>query len=60
MFNRIVLPLDGSELAEAAIPYGVELARRLGSELVLLHVCLPEQNLMLICIGLILIVFLRQ
>ena len=38
MFKRILLPLDGSELAEITLPYGEELARRLGSELVLLHV----------------------
>lgn len=38
MFNRILLPLDGSELAEITLPYGEELARRLGSEVVLLHV----------------------
>lgn len=38
MFNRIFLPLDGSELAEITLPYGEELARRLGSEVVLLHV----------------------
>jgi nucleotide-binding universal stress UspA family protein len=38
MFERILLPLDGSELAEMALPYGEELARRLGSEVILFHV----------------------
>ena len=38
MFKRILLPLDGSELAEITLPYGEELARRLGSALTLLHV----------------------
>ena len=38
MFERILLPLDGSEMAEAAIPYGEELAGRLGSEIILYHV----------------------
>jgi len=38
MFERILLPLDGSEIAEKALPYGEELAGRLGSELVLYHV----------------------
>jgi nucleotide-binding universal stress UspA family protein len=38
MFERIMLPLDGSEVAEVALPYGEELARRLGSEVILLHV----------------------
>ena len=38
MFERILLPLDGSELAELALPYAEELARALGSEVVLYHV----------------------
>lgn len=38
MFERIMIPLDGSEAAEIALPYGEELARRLGSEVILLHV----------------------
>jgi nucleotide-binding universal stress UspA family protein len=38
MFERILLPLDGSELSEMAIPYGEELASKLGSELILYHV----------------------
>ena len=38
MFERILLPLDGSELSEMTIPYGEELAGKLGSEIVLYHV----------------------
>jgi nucleotide-binding universal stress UspA family protein len=38
MFEKILLPLDGSELAETAIPYAEELASRLGSEIMLYHV----------------------
>jgi len=38
MFERILIPLDGSELAEAAIPPAVQFSRSLGSEVVLLHV----------------------
>jgi nucleotide-binding universal stress UspA family protein len=38
MFDRILLPLDGSEVAEMVLPYGEELAGRLGSELVLFRV----------------------
>jgi nucleotide-binding universal stress UspA family protein len=38
MFEKILLPLDGSELAEIVLPYGEELARRLGSELILFRV----------------------
>jgi len=38
MFQRILLPLDGSELSEMTIPYGEELASKLGSEVILYHV----------------------
>jgi nucleotide-binding universal stress UspA family protein len=38
MFERILLPLDGSELSEMALPYGEELAKKLGSEVILYHV----------------------
>jgi len=38
VFEKILLPLDGSDVAETALPYGEELSRRLGSELVLYHV----------------------
>jgi nucleotide-binding universal stress UspA family protein len=38
MFEKILLPLDGSEIAEMVLPYGEELASRLGSELILFHV----------------------
>jgi len=44
MFERILLPLDGSEIAEIAIPYGEELARRLGSEVILYHTHGPEHQ----------------
>ncbi|MBM3133446.1 MAG: universal stress protein, partial [Chloroflexi bacterium] len=39
MFEKIVVPLDGSELAEVVLPYAEELMRRLDSQLVLLSVC---------------------
>jgi nucleotide-binding universal stress UspA family protein len=38
MFRRILVPLDGSELAERALPYAQGLARELNSELILLRV----------------------
>ncbi len=44
MFEKILLPLDGSELAEIVLPYGEEMAKRLGSELILFHVCRPEHQ----------------
>lgn len=37
MYKRILLPLDGSKLAEAALPHATHLAQRFGSELVLLR-----------------------
>jgi nucleotide-binding universal stress UspA family protein len=49
MFERALIPLDGSTIAEMALPYGSELAERLGSKLVLYHVCglehEPQMNL---------------
>ena len=38
MFERILLPLDGSELAEMSIPYAEELAGSFNSEIILYHV----------------------
>jgi nucleotide-binding universal stress UspA family protein len=39
MYKKMLVPLDGSELAEVVIPYAKELAGRLDLELNLLHVC---------------------
>ena len=36
MYERILVPLDGSELAEMALPYVEEVAKRLNSEVLLL------------------------
>ncbi|MBI4284860.1 MAG: universal stress protein [Chloroflexi bacterium] len=44
MFERILAPLDGSKLAEQALPYVIELARAFGSGVVLLEVCEPEEK----------------
>jgi nucleotide-binding universal stress UspA family protein len=41
MFEKILVPLDGSELSEIALPYAEELAGRLDSAVTLLHVCKP-------------------
>ena len=38
MYERIVVPLDGSQLAEIALPYAEELSVRLGSEVTLIYV----------------------
>lgn len=41
MYQEIILPLDGSLLAEKAIPYAVELAKKFGSRITLLSVIEP-------------------
>jgi len=41
MYKRILLPLDGSTLAEQALPYAIVQAERFGAELILLKVLEP-------------------
>jgi nucleotide-binding universal stress UspA family protein len=43
MLEKVVVPLDGSKLAEVALPYAEELAGKMGSEIILLSV-LPSEN----------------
>ena len=38
MYDRLIVPLDGSKLAETALPYAEELAGKMNSEIVLLSV----------------------
>lgn len=47
-FRRILLPLDGSSLGEAALPYVEELASVTGAEVVLFHVVNPRPELGLV------------
>jgi nucleotide-binding universal stress UspA family protein len=42
MFERILVPLDGSKTAESVLPYVKKLAFRAGSELTLLHIIDPQ------------------
>ncbi len=42
MFKRIMVPLDGSALAEAALPAAVTLAEKFGGELILFRVVTPQ------------------
>lgn len=44
MLKRILAPLDGSELAELALPYAEELAGTLDSEVELVYVCEPAES----------------
>jgi nucleotide-binding universal stress UspA family protein len=44
MYKRILVPLDGSELAERALPYAEELAGKLGSEIILMNVRAPAED----------------
>ena len=41
MFNRILVPLDGSKLAERAIPHAEQFARIFGASIILLQVLEP-------------------
>jgi len=43
VFEKILVPLDGSVLAEQALPYVTELASAFGSEVTLIGVCEPEE-----------------
>jgi nucleotide-binding universal stress UspA family protein len=40
MYEKILVPLDGSKLAEASLPYAEKLARRIGSQITLISVLL--------------------
>lgn len=44
MFKRILVPLDGSELGELALPYAEELAGVFSSQVDLVYVCEPEES----------------
>jgi nucleotide-binding universal stress UspA family protein len=44
MYKRILVPLDGSELAEIALPYSEELAEKLDSEIILINVRAPGED----------------
>ncbi|MCX7938324.1 MAG: universal stress protein [Thermoflexales bacterium] len=44
MFKRILIPLDGSQFAEKALPYAIGLARCMGSAITLLRVAVHPSN----------------
>ncbi|HVP57709.1 MAG TPA: universal stress protein [bacterium] len=43
MYKHVLVPLDGSELAETALPYAGEIAGRLGSKVTIIYVSEPEK-----------------
>jgi nucleotide-binding universal stress UspA family protein len=45
MYRRIIVPLDGSDLAEAILPHAEELARRFDAEVLLLRAVSSEHTL---------------
>ncbi len=47
MYKRMLVPLDGSELAEVVFTYAKELAARFDLDLTFLHVCSPDEREML-------------
>lgn len=47
MFHKILVPLDGSELSESAIPAALEVARRFGASLVLFRAAVLPEHLMI-------------
>ena len=44
MYKRMLVPLDGSQLAEVVLSYAKELSGRLNLEMIILHVCAPEEQ----------------
>jgi len=44
MFERILVPLDSSKLADVVLPYAEVLAGALNSEITLMYVCEPEEK----------------
>jgi len=46
MYKRMLVPLDGSELAEVVFTYAKELAGRLDLDVILLHVYGPEERVL--------------
>lgn len=47
MFHKILVPIDGSELSESAIPAALEVARRFGASLVLFRAAVLPEHLMI-------------
>jgi nucleotide-binding universal stress UspA family protein len=44
MYDKLLIPLDGSEISEVVIPYALELAKRCGSKVTLLQTIDPHAH----------------
>ena len=44
MYKHILVPLDGSPLAESALPYALELAQKFKSKITLIRILLPASQ----------------
>lgn len=44
IYKKVVVPLDGSPLAEVALPYAEEIAAKMGSDMILLTVLQSEES----------------
>ncbi|MBI2866841.1 MAG: universal stress protein [Chloroflexi bacterium] len=51
MFKRVLVPLDGSELAETALPYAVELVKTFKGELFLLQATARDIDIVKVSAG---------
>ncbi|MBI2872262.1 MAG: universal stress protein [Chloroflexi bacterium] len=51
MYQRILVPLDGSELAERVLPHATALASRMGAELLLVQVVPLSSQLAMLAAG---------
>jgi nucleotide-binding universal stress UspA family protein len=44
MFERIIVPLDGSRLSAQAIPFATEVGKRFDAEIILVRAILPDES----------------
>ena len=44
MYKKMLIPMDGTQLAEKTLPYAKELSGRLDLDITILRVCTPEEQ----------------
>ena len=49
MYQKILVPLDGSPLAEVVLPYVYKFASKFDAKVTLLHVCQPGESGIFMC-----------